>query len=108
MKRRAYQKTFTHKWRKEQKKILKKLLGFTCVICDSKKAVCYHEINGKKHSANLNYTVKNYQDFRAICYQCHKIIHYLSKLTNLQKSELLRYSSSLVIALEKSKSKRNK
>ena len=90
------------KYRVETKKQVVSILGIKCSICEkSTKKILFHEIHFKKHQINYPFILKHLEDFIPICYKCHLVLHGLKLLSPKQRD-------NLVIALEKSKSKRNK
>lgn len=71
------------KWVRKQYKLRDKIFGNKCVICGSKRSLVLHEINGEPHKedgyALVNKAIKNPEQWRRLCYSCHKGVHWIMK-----------------------------
>jgi hypothetical protein len=76
--------------RKARKRALE-IIGSRCIICNSDKRICFHEIHGTSHSIGNIYVYLNHsQDFVPLCYTHHRIIHELAKLSPEAREQLYK------------------
>jgi len=70
---------------------VKAIIGDKCIICNSIKRLCFHEIHGIPHkSTNYQIYLKNPQNFIPLCYYHHKIIHALGDMSIIQLIKALK------------------
>jgi len=100
-----YRKTHKKKIKEANKKhhILKreelnKIFERKCFICGNtgnnrwgRGELPLHEIHGKKHQSNPNYMIKHKENFVPLCWKCHKVIHRLAELTDMEIEEILKF-----------------
>jgi hypothetical protein len=73
----------------EQKNLLLGLIGKSCLICNSRSKLTFHEIHGKKHEETHLFVLIHKEDFVTLCKRCHLSLH-LSSADNLDMFLQLR------------------
>jgi hypothetical protein len=74
---------------KRERKELFQLIGDSCIVCNSKEDINFHEKHGKEHITHLDYYFEHYKDFVPMCRWCHLSAHVFVKMVtnnyNLEK-----------------------
>jgi len=85
---------YAKNYRAELRAEVKTRLGAVCFIC-SKPSECYHNIYGIEHTLGksyikrLRYLLEHAEDFKALCFSCHRLVHFLA--SNPSTLEKLRH-----------------
>jgi len=99
LKNKEWIKKRQHELQQEYRRKAFSIIGDRCIICDSKNRTksigkhrnthCFHEIYGKSHKTNsMSYILKYPKRFVLVCRQCHKWIHVLMDVFNLNWEEI--------------------
>lgn len=76
------------------KEAVLKLLGDSCILCNKKEKINFHEIHGKRHPYyNWNYHLEHIDDFKTLCTGCHTMVHRMIRVFNLTWDEILNLKS---------------
>ena len=86
---------YNREYRKKQKEKAAALLGNTCFICKTFRALRYHKKDGEEHKISYSLVIKNPQDFVRLCEFCHKAIHWLMKWFDMTWEEIVEKVISL-------------
>lgn len=94
--------------RERQREILLHIIGKSCILCNSKEKLLFHEIHGQKHPDDLTYILKHHENFVTLCKRCHLGFH-LTTDSNTEKfvqlkNKLLSDGKQTVNKMENSKS----
>lgn len=83
------------KYRDNLYKQREQIFGNKCVICGSKRSLVLHRKDGTPHKEDSSrlivIAIKNPEEWKRVCYRCHKGIHFCMKFFGWSWEEILSH-----------------
>jgi len=92
------QREYNKKYADKRRNIMQKLRGGSCLFCgESEKRLSSHNIHGDEHDKLTSMGLDNIKeilssgDFVALCYKCHKHIHFCTEVLNMSWDDIMNF-----------------